>query len=53
MKSIKKFKEDSERVRKDWDKKFINEIKKNGQPERLMPDFFDDENFDDWTWEEE
>ncbi|WP_206340711.1 type II toxin-antitoxin system HicB family antitoxin [Flavimarina sp. Hel_I_48] len=31
-------------------KEIGKEIVKNGQPERLMPDFFDDENHSEWTW---
>jgi len=31
-------------------KQIGKDILKNKQPERLMPDFFEDENHSEWTW---
>ena len=36
--------------RKDWEKVLKADIKKNGFAKRLMPDFFEDENQEDWTF---
>jgi len=36
--------------REGWEEAIRAEIEKNGQPERLMPDFFDDEDLSFWTW---
>lgn len=36
--------------RKGWKEMIQKEIELNGQPEKLIPDFFDDENLSDWTW---
>ncbi len=36
--------------REGWEEAIRAEIKKNGQPERLLPDFFDDEDLSEWTW---
>jgi antitoxin MazE len=35
--------------RKGWDKAF-KEMAKNGDDALVMPDVFNDENTDDWTW---
>lgn len=32
-----------------WEEQIKNELEKVGQPERLMPDFFEEEN-KDWKW---
>ena len=39
-----------ENVREGWDEMILKEIQKNGQEEQLIPDVFEDENLDDWTW---
>lgn len=40
-----------EKVSRDgWEEMIINEIEESGQPKRLMPDFFEDEKNEDWTW---
>jgi antitoxin MazE len=40
-----------EKIARDgWCEMFINDINMNGQPKRLMPDFFEDENSENWTW---
>ncbi|MGB7395994.1 MAG: AbrB/MazE/SpoVT family DNA-binding domain-containing protein [Pricia sp.] len=39
-----------EKARKGWEKMIANEIAENGPPENLIPDVFEDENFEDWTW---
>lgn len=36
--------------REGWADMIKEEIEKNGQAKSLMPDFFEDENNDDWTW---
>ena len=36
--------------RADWDKIIENEVKNNGQPNQLIPDFLDDESNNDWQW---
>lgn len=36
--------------REGWEEMLAEEVAKSGQPERLMPDFFEDENNDEWKW---
>ena len=36
--------------REGWAEMIKEEIEKNGQEKSLIPDFFEDENNDDWTW---
>ncbi|HLU93989.1 MAG TPA: hypothetical protein VKZ54_07690 [Membranihabitans sp.] len=36
--------------REGWDEAIRTEIEKNGQPERLLSDFFEDEDLSEWTW---
>lgn len=36
--------------REGWDEALRAEIERNGQPERLLPDFFEDEDLSEWTW---
>ncbi|MBY5958039.1 AbrB/MazE/SpoVT family DNA-binding domain-containing protein [Membranicola marinus] len=36
--------------REGWEEALRSEIEKNGQPERLLPDFFEDEDLSEWTW---
>ena len=36
--------------REGWEEMIIDDIKKSGQPKQLMPDFFEDEKTEDWTW---
>ncbi|HET7361594.1 MAG TPA: AbrB/MazE/SpoVT family DNA-binding domain-containing protein [Salinimicrobium sp.] len=38
------------KVRDGWEKKIKTEVEKNGQPKRMLPDFFEDEENNDWTW---
>ncbi len=38
-----------ENIRKDWDKLFSESNSKNDR-ELLIPDIFEDENLDEWTW---
>lgn len=40
----------SKKVREGWDKLIKNEVEKNGQPNTLIPDFFEDEQENDWQW---
>jgi len=35
--------------REGWEEMIKQEVEKNGPPERLIPDFFDEDN-SDWTW---
>lgn len=37
-------------VREGWEEMIIKEIKQHGQGNRLMPDYFEDEKQEDWTW---
>lgn len=39
-----------EKVRAGWEEMIKDEIEREGQPERLMPDFFDDEENMDLEW---
>lgn len=39
-----------EKARKGWEEIIANEIAENGPPEPLMPEFFKDEDLEDWTW---
>lgn len=36
--------------REGWEEAIRAEIEENGQPERLSPDFFEDEDLSEWTW---
>ena len=36
--------------REGWEEAIKEEIEKNGQPEILLPDFFEDEDLSEWTW---
>lgn len=36
--------------REGWEARMAEEITRHGQPELLMPEFFNDDNLDDWTW---
>lgn len=36
--------------RQGWEQMIKNEIKNNGQPDKLVPDFFEDEGLEEWTW---
>lgn len=38
------------KVREGWEEMIKTEVGKNGQPEKLMPDFFEDEKNNAWTW---
>jgi antitoxin MazE len=38
------------KIREGWADLIKNEIETNGQPNRLMPDFFEDEQDNDWQW---
>jgi len=38
------------KVREGWEEMIMQEIEVNGEPERLMPDFFEDEEIDEWKW---
>lgn len=40
----------SNKVREGWGELIKTEIEKNGQPNLLIPDFFDDELETDWQW---
>jgi antitoxin MazE len=40
----------SKKVREGWEELIKMEIDKNGQPNSLIPDFFDDEQENDWKW---
>ena len=40
----------SRKVREGWEELIKSEIDKNGQPNVLIPDFFDDEQENDWKW---
>lgn len=37
-------------VREGWEDAIKAEIERKGQPERLMPDFFEDEQENEWEW---
>lgn len=39
-----------EKVREGWEDMIKEEIERAGHPERLLPDFFDDEGNADWEW---
>lgn len=39
-----------ENPREGWAEMIKEEIEKGGQPERLVPDFFEDEENNDWEW---
>lgn len=36
--------------REGWEEMLAEDVAIYGQPERLMPDFFDDEDKGDWEW---
>ncbi len=36
--------------REGWEEMLAEDVEKYGQPERLMPDFFEDEENTDWEW---
>ena len=40
----------SKKVREGWGEWIRTEIDKNGQPNLLLPDIFDDEHEKDWQW---
>lgn len=40
----------SKKPRDGWDKMIKNEIEKNGVANQLIPDFFEDEDNNDWKW---
>ncbi len=42
-----------ENPREGWEEQIRKEVEKHGQPELLFPDVFEDEDFSDWTWDEE
>lgn len=37
-------------AREGWEEMIKAELKKQGQPTRLIPDFFEDERNEDWEW---
>jgi len=37
-------------VRYGWEDMIKREVNKTGQPKHLIPDFFKDEENEDWTW---
>lgn len=37
-------------VREGWGEMIKKEIENNGEAERLMPDFFEDEDVNEWEW---
>lgn len=38
-------------AREGWEERIKNEVRKSGQPERLMPESFEEEEGnDEWTW---
>ena len=37
-------------AREGWEEMIKKEIKTSGQPEKLIPDFFEDEKNDEWEW---
>ena len=39
----------TQKSREGWAEMIRQEVEKNGQPELLIPDFFED-NDNDWTW---
>jgi antitoxin MazE len=40
----------SRKVREGWEKLIKAEVEKNGHPSSLIPDFFEDEQENDWQW---
>ena len=40
----------SKKVREGWAELIKTEIDKNGEPNLLIPDFFDDDPENDWQW---
>lgn len=40
----------NEKAPKGWEEIVVKEITENGQPESLLPNFFEDKNLEDWTW---
>ncbi|HAV55616.1 MAG TPA: AbrB/MazE/SpoVT family DNA-binding domain-containing protein [Aequorivita sp.] len=36
--------------REGWEEMLAEDVAKYGQPEKLMPDFFEEENNTDWEW---
>lgn len=40
----------AEKAREGWEELIKNEVERNGQPERLIPDVFEDEQNDEWEW---
>ncbi len=40
----------TKKPRENWNSLIKNEIEKNGQPNKLIPDFFEDEENFDWQW---
>ena len=36
--------------REGWEEMLAEDVAKYGQPERLIPDFFEDEDKEDWEW---
>lgn len=38
------------KIRQGWEEMISKEVAENGQPKRLMPDVFEDEENSDWTW---
>ena len=40
----------SKKVREGWEVLIKNEVEKSGQPNALIPDFFEDEQENDWQW---
>ena len=38
------------KVREGWEEMIKTEVEKNGSPKKLMPDFFEGEDTDDWSW---
>ena len=43
-------KKKKKKVREGWEELIKTEIEKNGQPNSLIPEFFDDELENDWQW---
>lgn len=39
-----------ENAREGWEEMIKDEVQKKGQPERLMPDVFEEEQNDEWEW---
>ena len=38
------------KAREGWEEMIKDEVQKKGQPERLMPDVFEDEQNNEWEW---